>query len=154
MRCGRPQSRGDIMNTVFAGPARVDGSRRKLLWLGLTALAATVAGIRVPGLALVRPVAAAVSETAQKIADHFSGVQTMTGEFVQFGPRGEQTGGKFYIQRPGKICFNYEKPSATTVVSDGRSVVVENIRLKTADLYPLSKTPLKLLLDDNIELSD
>jgi len=78
----------------------------------------------------------------------------MVGEFVQFGPRGEQTGGKFYIQRPGKIRFNYEKPSSTTVVSDGRSVIVENVKLKTADLYPLSKTPLKLLLDDSIDLSD
>ena len=32
----------------------------------------------------------------------------MSGEFVQFGPRGEQTGGKFFIQRPGKIRFNYD----------------------------------------------
>jgi len=102
---------------------------------------------------VLAPASAAASETAQKIADHFSGVQTMAGEFVQFGPRGEQTGGKFYIQRPGKIRFNYEKPSSTTVVSDGRSVVVENIKLKTADIYPLSKTPLKLLLDDSIDLS-
>src|SRR6185503_12414844 len=109
------------MNTLFAGPGRFDWSRRRLLGLGLTALAATFSGTIVPGLALVEPTAAAVSETAQKIANHFSGVQTMAGEFVQFGPRGEQTGGKFYIQRPGKIRFNYEKPSATTVVSDGRS---------------------------------
>jgi outer membrane lipoprotein-sorting protein len=142
------------MNTVFAGPDRVDGARRTLIGLGLTALAATAAAAVVPSLAMVAPAAAAVSATAQKIADHFSGVQTMVGEFVQFGPRGEQTGGKFYIQRPGKIRFNYEKPSSTTVVSDGRSVVVENVKLKTADLYPLSKTPLKLLLDDSIDLSD
>jgi len=141
------------MNTMIADPHGVDGTRRRLLGLGLSALAATAIGISVPGLGLVAPAAAAASETAQKIASHFSGVQTMTGEFVQFGPRGEQTGGKFYIQRPGKIRFNYEKPSATTVVSDGRSVVVENVRLKTADIYPLSKTPLKLLLDDDIDLS-
>src|SRR5215217_6358541 len=68
---------------------------------------------------------AANNEVAQTIADHFSSVKTMSGEFVQFGPRGEQTGGKFFIQRPGKIRFNYEAPSSTTVVSDGRSVVVE-----------------------------
>ena len=39
---------------------------------------------------------------AQQIADHFSSVRTMTGEFVQFGPKGEQTGGTFYIERPGQ----------------------------------------------------
>lgn len=99
------------------------------------------------------PAAAAASEAAQKIADHFSSVRSMAGEFVQFGPRGEQTGGKFYIQRPGRILFNYEKPSAYKVVSDGKSVVILNSKLNTSDLYPLSKTPLKLLLDERIDLS-
>jgi outer membrane lipoprotein-sorting protein len=89
---------------------------------------------------------------AQKIADHFSSVKTMTGEFVQFGPRGEQTGGKFFLERPGKIRFNYEKPSPMRVISDGRSVVIGNMKLKTWDIYPLSKTPLALLLDDRIDL--
>lgn len=54
--------------------------------------------------------AAGNGATAQKIANHFSSVKTMMGEFVQFGPRGEQTGGKFYIERPGKLRFNYEDP--------------------------------------------
>ena len=131
----------------------IDSRRRALLGAGLAAFSAVLAGAVSSDLALVRPAAAEVSAAAQKIADHFSSVQTMSGEFVQFGPRGEQTGGKFYIQRPGKIRFNYDKPSSTTVVSDGRSVVVENVKLRTADLYPLSRTPLKLLLDDRIDLS-
>ncbi len=91
--------------------------------------------------------------TAEEIANQFSSVKTMMGEFVQFGPRGEQTGGKFFIERPGRIRFNYEKPSAYRVVSDGKSVVITNKKLKTADLYPLSKTPLKLLLDEKIDIS-
>lgn len=77
----------------------------------------------------------------------------MAGEFVQFGPRGEQTGGKFFLQRPGKIRFNYDAPSNYKVTADGKSVIIENVKLKTSDLYPLSKTPLKLLLDDQIDLS-
>ena len=76
----------------------------------------------------------------------------MQGEFVQFGPRGEQTGGKFFLERPGKIRFNYEKPSPMRVISDGRSVVIGNSKLKTWDIYPLSKTPLALLLDSRIDL--
>ncbi len=46
----------------------------------------------------------------------------MQGEFVQFGPRGEQTGGKFYIQRPGKLRFNYDNPSPIRVIADGKNV--------------------------------
>lgn len=92
------------------------------------------------------------SEAAQKIADHFSSVKTMMGEFAQFGPRGEQTGGRFFISRPGKLRFNYDKPSPLRVISDGRNVVVGNVKLRTWDVYPLSKTPLSLLLSDKIDL--
>lgn len=98
-------------------------------------------------------VAEARADAAQNIADHFSSVKSMAGEFVQFGPRGEQTGGKFFIERPGKIRFNYESPSNFRVVADGKSVVIENPKLKTSELYSLSQTPLKLLLDDRIDLS-
>jgi outer membrane lipoprotein-sorting protein len=117
-------------------------SRRALL--GAAAAAAVVqAG----------PAPAQDAAVAAKIADHFSAIRTMTGDFVQFGPRGEQTGGKFFIQRPGKVRFNYEAPSAYRVISDGQAVVVDNRKLNTSDLYPLSKTPLKMLLSDRIDLS-
>lgn len=91
--------------------------------------------------------------TAQRIADHFASVKTMKGEFVQFGPRGEQTGGTFQIARPGKIRFDYEPPAQFSVVADGNNVVMNNKKLQTYDMYPLSKTPLKLLLDERIDLS-
>jgi outer membrane lipoprotein-sorting protein len=103
---------------------------------------------------LCAPAAHAASAAAQKIATHFSSVQTMTGDFVQFGPKGEQTGGKFFIERPGKIRFNYEKPSPIRVVADGKSVVINNKKLDTWDIYSLNKTPLKLLLSENIDLTD
>jgi outer membrane lipoprotein-sorting protein len=97
--------------------------------------------------------AQAQGAAAQRIADHFSSVRTMMGEFVQFGPQGEQTGGKFFIERPGKLRFNYEAPSKFRVVSDGKSVVLYNDKLKTADLYSLNQTPLRILLDQRIDLS-
>lgn len=97
--------------------------------------------------------AQANSQTAQKIANHFASVKTMMGEFVQFGPRGEQTGGKFYIERPGKVRFDYEAPATFRVTADGRNVLLQNTKLKTMDAYPLGQTPLKLLLDEKIDLS-
>ncbi|WDZ76403.1 outer membrane lipoprotein carrier protein LolA [Ensifer adhaerens] len=121
---------------------------RRLFMCGLAALA----GIGGTGLDITQALAQAPS-AAQKIADHFSSVKTMAGEFVQFGPRGEQTGGKFYIRRPGRIRFNYEAPSPMRVIADGKSVVIGNMKLKTWDIYPLSKTPLKLLLSEKIDLT-
>lgn len=124
-------------------------SRRDAITMGLVLFGTAVSGsiVSVPAFAQGAPA------QAQQIANHFSSVKTMAGEFVQFGPRGEQTGGKFFISRPGKIRFDYEAPSSYRVVSDGTSVVIDNRKLNTSDLYPLSKTPLKLLLDERIDLS-
>jgi Outer membrane lipoprotein-sorting protein len=111
-----------------------------------------VAACGVLGIA-IEPARADGSQAAQRIANHFSSVKSMTGEFVQFGPNGEQTGGKFFLDRPGKLRFNYEDPSPIRVIADGKAVVIGNRKLKTWDLYPLSKTPLNLLLADKIDLS-
>lgn len=104
------------------------------------------------------PAAARISKkdaaTVQKISRHFSSVPTMMGEFVQFGPNGEQTGGRFFIKRPGKIRFDYTKPSPILVKADGKTVGIHNRKLKTWDFFPLSKTPLKLLLADRIDAND
>lgn len=120
---------------------------------GAIARRVAVASIIGMGLLLAPAMAqSAATGAAQQIADQFSSVKTLTGDFVQFGPRGEQTGGTFYIERPGKIRFNYNKPSPIRVISDGQSVVINNRKLDTWDLVPLSKTPLKLLLSDQINL--
>ena len=113
---------------------------------------AVLSGLAGASLACALSLPAAAEGAAERIADHFASVKTMTGEFVQFGPKGESTGGKFFIQRPGRLLFLYEQPSPIRVVADGRSLVVNNKKLDTWDAYPLNKTPLKLLLGDTIDL--
>jgi outer membrane lipoprotein-sorting protein len=129
---------------------RISLTRRHMMG----AMAVAAASTAIP-LSVFAQAAAAASNnrTAQAIADHFSSVGTMQGEFVQFGPRGEQTGGKFFIQRPGRLRFNYDDPSPIRVIADGKNVAIGNMKLKTWDLYPLSKTPLSLLLAQRIDLS-
>ncbi|MFA6156058.1 outer membrane lipoprotein carrier protein LolA [Mesorhizobium sp.] len=140
------------MKNDASAPSDFALSRRRLLGFGL-AFAGAAAFNLVPGFQLLASAQASVPASAQKIADHFSSVKSMSGEFVQFGPKGEQSGGKFFLERPGKIRFNYDGASNFKVISDGTSVVILNKKLNTSDLYPLSKTPLKLLLDDRIDLS-
>ena len=113
----------------------------------LSGAAALAGSLALPGLALAQ------GAVPQQVADHFSSVKTMTGQFVQFGPRGEQTGGKFFLERPGKIRFDYEAPSPVQVKADGKSVVIHNRKLDTYDMYPLSQTPLNLLLAERIDVS-
>ncbi|WP_306118989.1 MULTISPECIES: outer membrane lipoprotein carrier protein LolA [unclassified Roseitalea] len=113
----------------------------------LAAAIGTAATLALPGPSLAQAPGA-----AQEIANHFTRVRTMMGEFVQFGPSGEQTGGRFFIERPGRVLFLYEEPSNIRVVADGDNVVVNNKKLSTWDIYPLGKTPLNLILGDRIDL--
>jgi outer membrane lipoprotein-sorting protein len=71
---------------------------------------------------------------------------------VQIGPDGSRATGRFSIQKPGKVRFEYEPPSPIDVVADGTSVVVRNLSLNTQELYALSQTPLRFLLADQIDL--
>lgn len=92
-------------------------------------------------------------EALANISAFLASFRTMEGQFIQFGPHGEQSEGTFYIQRPGKIRFHYKPPVRLDVIADGRQVAVRDMRAMTQDLYPLSKTPLRYLLAENIDLT-
>lgn len=89
---------------------------------------------------------------ASKVSAYLSGLQNVSGNFVQVGPDGSRTTGDFYIQKPGKVRFEYDAPSQIAIVSDGTTVVVRDRKLGTQDNYPLSQTPLRFLLSDRIDL--
>jgi len=90
---------------------------------------------------------------ADKVSGYLSGMQTLVGSFIQVGPDGGRTEGQFYIQKPGKVRFEYSPPSPIDVIADGSSVVVRDRKLATQDLYPLSQTPLRYLLVEKIDLT-
>ncbi len=87
-----------------------------------------------------------------RVNTYLSNISTLVGDFVQVGPDGARTEGQFYIQKPGKVRFEYKPPSRIDVIADGQSVVVRDRKLATQDLYPLSQTPLRFLLSDHIDL--
>ena len=89
---------------------------------------------------------------AARVSAYLSSLQSLTGNFVQVGPDGGRTTGDFYIQKPGKVRFEYDAPSRIAIVADGSSVVVRDKKLATQDLFPLSQTPLRFLLSDRIDL--
>ena len=89
---------------------------------------------------------------AAKVSNYLSSLQTMVGNFVQVGPDGTKTKGEFYIQKPGKVRFEYEPPNPIAIVADGSMLAVRDRKLSTQDIYPLSQTPLRYLLSDRIDL--
>ena len=89
---------------------------------------------------------------AARVSSYLSSLQTLVGNFVQVGPDGSKTKGDFYIQKPGKVRFEYDAPSPIAIIADGSSVAVRDRKLATQDIYPLSQTPLRFLLSDRIDL--
>ncbi len=87
-----------------------------------------------------------------KVSTYLSSVQQMVGHFVQVAPDGSRTQGEFYVQKPGRVRFEYDAPSPIEIIADGQTVVVRDRKLATQDLYPLSQTPLRFLLSERIDL--
>ena len=103
-------------HTSSSAVIKHDRARRAFLGAGLglgLTLMAVAAGL------LAFPGAARAQDAAQKLADHFSSVKTMTGEFIQFGHNGEQKPpAKFSKDRPGQACAQLrEAPSAVRVIA-------------------------------------
>ena len=92
------------------------------------------------------------SQAVDQISGFFNRYKTFSGEFLQIGPRGGISRGMFYISKPGKLRFDYLKPNPFLIVSDGTWVVIKNRKNKRMDHYPLSATPLKLILSNKVNL--
>jgi len=110
---------------------------------------------RLPGFS--RPGTATAFDANQRalidrVNVYLMSVQTLVGDFVQVGPDGRRAEGRIYLQKPGRVKFEYNPPSPIELVSDGSSLVVRDRKLETQDLYPLSQTPLRFLLADRIDL--
>jgi outer membrane lipoprotein-sorting protein len=89
----------------------------------------------------------------EKANAYFNAASSMTGDFVQISPDGTRSEGKIYVQRPGKLRFEYAPPATLEVVADGLSVAVHDRKTATKDVYFISQTPLKFLLKEQIDLN-
>ena len=109
---------------------------------------------KIPGFG--QPGASAFDANQRALIDrvnvYLMSIQLLTGDFVQVGSDGRRVEGKLYLQKPGRIRFEYNPPSPIELVADGSSVVVRDRKLMTQDLYPLSQTPLRFLLADRVDL--
>ena len=102
------------------------------------------------------PIAPQEPLTQQAIVEranaYFSNLTTLVADFTQIGGDGRRLGGTLYLQRPGKLRFDYEAPATLQVVADGSSVAVRDRKLATQDLYSINQTPLKFLLRERVNL--
>lgn len=98
------------------------------------------------------PAAMDRSAIVDRVAKALTDTRTAQGRFTQVDPQGSPSSGVFYINRPGKVRFEYTSPEPIFIVSDGTSVSIEEPKRKSYDAVPLSSTPLNLFLRSNIDL--
>jgi outer membrane lipoprotein-sorting protein len=91
--------------------------------------------------------------TVDAVNAYFNSITTIEGKFVQTGPDGSQSTGYFVIDRPGKMRFRYYPPSKLDIIADGRTVAIDDKAMQEQTLILLSETPLRFLLDRNIDLT-
>lgn len=122
---------------------------------GLTAAAAVpaFAGKNDNGLLFQPTFNPADKARIAKATAYLQALGTGQGRFQQVDFRGRTTNGNWYLQRPGKIRFEYDAPYSLLIVSDGRNVNMWDPRLQSFDQYPLDETPLSLFLSKQISFN-
>ena len=89
-----------------------------------------------------------------RAAAAIDGIDTLRARFTQTAPSGAVTSGTVSMDRPGRLLFDYEAPSAQRIVATGGLVYVHDTDLETTDSYPIGQTPLRYLLTDGIDTDD
>jgi outer membrane lipoprotein-sorting protein len=130
--------------------------RRILTGIVLTLLAGEIAMAAAPA-----PVPAVMAQRfsseelalLQRISAYLNTQKNVQGKFLQVAASGATDQGTFYLRKPGRMRFEYDKPNPNLIIADGSTIAVSNSQLKTTDRYPLVDSPLRLLLGDNVDLT-
>jgi outer membrane lipoprotein-sorting protein len=98
--------------------------------------------------------AAAEKLSLAEISRYLNNLQTAQGAFTQINDDGTIDTGTIYIKRPGRVRFEYAPPNPALVLAGAGSVAVFDARSNTGpDIYPLSQTPLSIILERNVDLT-
>jgi outer membrane lipoprotein-sorting protein len=109
-------------------------------------------------LAPLALIAFALPAQAEKISlsalsAYLNKLTTLQSEFTQINVDGSISTGQIYIKRPGRVRFEYAPPDASLVLAGGGQVAVFDAKSnQPPEQYPLSKTPLSLILAENVDL--
>lgn len=94
-----------------------------------------------------------VEQDLARIDGSLNNTGSFSGRFAQYAADGSYATGQVYVQRPGKVRFEYDAPSPLLIVSDGVTFVQHDKALQTYDRVPLSATPLHYFLKEDVNLA-
>ncbi len=112
-----------------------------------------------PLLLAGRAVAATFAPTPQDRATiaaveaYLNGIKRLKARFLQVAPNGAISGGTMWLDRPGKMRFDYDPPAPFLLVANYGILIYHDKQLDQTSNIPLSQTPLGILLSDRVKLS-
>lgn len=95
----------------------------------------------------------ASDDTLKEIEGYLNGLTTVTAKFSQVAPDGSEARGLFYMQRPGKMRWEYEPPTPILMVSNGDTLTYYDKELAQTTYIPLQDTLAAFLVRKHIKLS-
>ena len=104
-----------------------------------------------PPAAQLAPQDAAV---LQRVAAYLQGIHTMTAKFEQAVTGGGVATGYVWVQRPGRMRFQYDPPNKMLMFADSFNVYYWDPELKQMSTIALKSTPAWFLLRDPISFTD
>lgn len=88
------------------------------------------------------------------ISNYINGLGSVEAPFNQVNPDGTTSSGKFWLKRPHRMRFEYAPPDKTLVLAAAGNVAIfDGKSNSSAQQYPISKTPLSLILTPQVDLS-
>jgi outer membrane lipoprotein-sorting protein len=112
-----------------------------------------LAPVALATVAFAAPVMAAEIPMAE-LSRYLNALTTAQAGFTQINADGTIATGQLYIQRPGRVRFEYAPPDDNLVMAGGGQVAVFDAKSnQPPEQYPLSRTPLSLILDQTVDLA-
>ena len=113
--------------------------------------------LRSLALAPVLALAMAFPAMAEKIplneiSRYLNSLKTAQAEFTQVNGDGSISTGTVFIHRPNRVRFEYKGDKTLVLASAGQVAVFDGKSRSGPQQYPLSKTPLSLILAPNVNL--
>lgn len=104
--------------------------------------------------ALAARPAAAAELSLNAISDYLNAMTTAKAPFTQVNDDGTLSTGTLYIKRPGRLRFEYDPPEDLLVMAGGGTIGIFDGKANRgkAERYPLSETPLNLILERRVDL--
>lgn len=105
-------------------------------------------------LSLMALPASAQSLSLGQISTYLNAMRAAKANFVQANPDRTLAQGVMYLEKPGRIRYEYTAPDDSLVISDGRYLgVFDKKSNRGYQRFDLRRTPLDILLNDNIDLT-